>query len=164
MKHTAAIVLVPLCLAFFGPPPAMAGGSNYRNFDVALYSRVYETQQIGDPAWLESRWEVVSKNMKVDKIYLETSRDMVVVDQATLDKARKFFVSKGLKVSGGITATVSEANQFETYCYSNPEHRRGRTGCWRWSEASLKTDFCPPLGHARGSGIHLGREREQAVA
>ena len=102
----------------------MAGGKNYRNFDVALYSRVYETRQMGDPAWLESRWEAVFKNMKVDKIYLETSRDMTVVDQATLDKAKKVFISKGLKVSGGITVTVSEANRFQTYCYSNPDDRR----------------------------------------
>ena len=103
---------------------AIAGGNNYKNFDVALYSRVYETRQMGDRAWLESHWEGVSKNMKIDKIYLETSRDTILVDQATLDVAKKFFLEKGLKVSGGITLTVSEPNQFETYCYSNPEHRK----------------------------------------
>ena len=103
---------------------AMAGGNNYKSFDVALYSRVYETQQMKDPAWLESHWAAVSKNMKVDKIYLETHRDTVVVDQATLDLAKKFFLGKGVKVAGGITITISERNQFETYCYSNPEHRR----------------------------------------
>ena len=103
---------------------AVAGGDNYKNFDVALYSRVYETQQMKDPAWLESRWAAVSRHMKVDKIYLETHRDTVVVDQATLDQAKKFFLSKGVKVAGGITVTISERNQFETYCYSNPEHRR----------------------------------------
>jgi hypothetical protein len=101
----------------------MAGGSNYKTFDVALYSRVYETRQMNDPAWLESRWAAVSKNMKVDKIYLETHRDTIVVDQATLDQAKKFFLAKGVKVAGGITVTISERNQFETYCYSNPEHQ-----------------------------------------
>jgi len=103
---------------------AMAGGNNYKNFDVALYSRVYETQQMKDPVWLENHWAAVTKNMKVDKIYLETHRDLVVVDQATLDTAKKFFQSKGVKVAGGITVTVSEANQFQTYCYSNPELRQ----------------------------------------
>ncbi|MGE5570215.1 MAG: hypothetical protein ACM3S5_14360 [Rhodospirillales bacterium] len=103
---------------------AIAGGANYKNFDVALYARVYETQNMKDPAWLESRWAAVSKHMKVDKIYLETHRDTVVVDQATLDQAKRFFRDKGLKVAGGITITISERNQFETYCYSNPEHRR----------------------------------------
>jgi hypothetical protein len=103
---------------------AFASGNNYKNFDVAVYSRVYETKQMKDPAWLESRWEAISKNMKIDKIYLETHRDMVVVDQETLDAAKKFFVSKGVKVSGGITATINERNRFETYCYSDPALRQ----------------------------------------
>jgi hypothetical protein len=96
---------------------------SFRNFRVALYARVYETQQMKDPAWLESRWAAVTRSMKVDKIYLETHRDTVIVDQATLDQAKKFFAGKGLEVAGGITATISERNQFETFCYSNPEHR-----------------------------------------
>src|ERR1039458_651478 len=50
---------------------AVAGGANYKNFDVALYSRVYETQQMKDPVWLESHWAAVTKYMKVDKIYLQ---------------------------------------------------------------------------------------------
>ena len=124
MKRTSIALLCLLGCALFGLSTALAGGNNYKNFDVALYARYYETRQMNDPAWLESHWEAMSKNMKVDKIYLETSRDMLVVDQATLDQAKKFFLGKGLKVSGGITVTVSEANQFETYCYSNPEHRQ----------------------------------------
>lgn len=103
---------------------ALASGNNYKNFDVAIYSRVYETKQMKDPAWLESHWEAISKNMKIDKIYLETHRDMVVVDQETLDTAKKFFLSKGVKVSGGITATISERNMFKTYCYSDPALRQ----------------------------------------
>lgn len=103
---------------------ASAGGNNYKNFDVAVYSRVYETKQMKDPAWLESHWEAISRNMKVDKIYLETHRDMVVVDQETLDRAKQFFLGKGVKVSGGITATINERNLFETYCYSDPALRQ----------------------------------------
>jgi hypothetical protein len=124
MTRAPGILLRPIGFALFALSTALAGGNNYQNFDVALYSRVYETRQMNDPTWLENHWQAVSKHMKVDKIYLETSRDMVVVDQATLDLAKKFFLSKGVKVSGGITVTVSEMNQFETYCYSNPEHRQ----------------------------------------
>ncbi len=101
-----------------------AGGNNYKNFDVAVYCRVYEVREMKDPAWLESRWSAISKNVKIDRVYLETHRDMIVADQSTLDHAKRFFQSKGVKVSGGITITVNEANQFETYCYSNPEHRK----------------------------------------
>ena len=34
------------------------------------------------------------------------------------------FQSKGLKVAGGITYTMDEGNNFETFCFSNPEHRK----------------------------------------
>ncbi len=101
-----------------------AGGSNYKNFDVAVYCRVYEVREMKDPAWLESRWNAISKNVKVDKVYLETHRDMIVAEQATIDAAKRFFAGQGVKVAGGITVTVNEANQFETYCYSNPAHRQ----------------------------------------
>src|ERR1035438_162328 len=103
---------------------ALASGNNYKNFDIAIYSRVYETRQMKDPAWLESHWEAISRNMKVDKIYLETHRDTVMVDQETLDQAKKFFLSKGVKVSGGITATINERNRFETFCYADPAQRQ----------------------------------------
>ena len=103
---------------------AFASGANYRNFDVAVYCRVYEVRMMKDPAYLENAWAAISKHVKVDKVYLETHRDTVVVDQETLDLAKRFFESKGVKVAGGITITIDESNQFETYCYSNPEHRK----------------------------------------
>jgi hypothetical protein len=115
------LLLVMLCVTGSG---VSAGGNNYKNFDVAVYCRVYEVRQMKDPAYLENAWAAISKHVKVDKIYLETHRDRIVVDQETLDKAKGFFEGKGLKVAGGITATINESNQFETYCYSNPEHRR----------------------------------------
>lgn len=105
-------------------PIVMAAGGNYKNFDVAVYCRVYEVRMMKDPAYLENTWAAISKHVKVDKIYLETHRDTIVVDQETLDKAKAFFESKGVRVSGGITITINESNQFETYCYSNPEHRK----------------------------------------
>jgi hypothetical protein len=38
--------------------------------------------------------------------------------------AKRFFLSRGVKVSGGITATINERNRFETYCYSDPALRQ----------------------------------------
>ncbi len=101
-----------------------AGGGGYKHFGVAVYCRVYEVQKMKDPAYLDNAWAAISPHVKVDKVYLETHRDTVVADQETLDRAKAFFKSKGVKVAGGITITINEANQFETYCYSNPEHRR----------------------------------------
>ncbi len=120
MNNNARLMVVLLLMA----ASVQAGGNNYKNFDVAVYCRVYEVREMKDPAWLESRWDAISRNVKVDKIYLETHRDMIVIEQATLDLAKKFFINKGLKVAGGITITVNERNQFETYCYTNPVHRQ----------------------------------------
>lgn len=104
-------------------PIAMAG-DNYKNFKVAVYSRAYETVKMGDNNWIEPIWEEVTRQLKVDKIYLETHRDLLIVDEPTLLKAKKFFESRGVKTAGGITLTVNESNNFETFCYTNPEHRK----------------------------------------
>lgn len=96
---------------------------SYDHFKVAVYSRSYETAKMGDPAYLEPLWKLVTDQVKVDKIYLETHRDLLIVDQATLDAAKLFFHERGVETAGGITLTVDESNRFETFCYTNPEHR-----------------------------------------
>ena len=111
-----------VCLAAVSA--AFAGGKNYKNFDVAVYCRAYEVRQMKDPAWLEDRWNAITRDVKVDKVYLETHRDMVVPDQETLDLAKKFFAARGVRTAGGITATVNEMNMFETFCYTTPAHRQ----------------------------------------
>jgi hypothetical protein len=89
-----------------------------------VYSRAYEVREMGDPNWLLPRWEEISRQVKVDKIYLETHRDLLIVDERTLTAAKEFFRSRGIETAGGITLTVDERNRFETFCYTNPEHRR----------------------------------------
>ena len=96
----------------------------YDHFKVAVYCRAYEVREMADPAWLEARWRELSTQMHVDKIYLETHRDLVVVDDRTLEAAKAFFAARGVATAGGITYTVDESNRFETFSYANPEHRR----------------------------------------
>ncbi|HDQ44452.1 MAG TPA: hypothetical protein ENN17_02985 [bacterium] len=103
-------------------PPVFA--ETYRNFDAAIYCRVYEVQKMQDPEWLHARFEVMRRWIRVDKVYLETHRDWVVVDEQTLIQAKRYFEDRGIRTSGGITITVDESNRFETYCYTNPEHRK----------------------------------------
>jgi hypothetical protein len=96
----------------------------YQNFKVAVYCRAYETRQMADPNWLESRWNEIAQQVHIDKVYIETYRDVGnIVDDETLNKAKKFFTERGIETAGGITLTVSERNRFETFCYTNPEHR-----------------------------------------
>jgi hypothetical protein len=99
---------------------AFAGGTHYQNFDVASYARVMDVQAMKDPVWLERSWAKVTEYVKFDKIYLETHRDTVLPDQATIEHAKKFFASKGVRVAGGITWTINEHGG-ETYDYANPE-------------------------------------------
>ncbi len=96
----------------------------YQNFNVAIYCRAYETREMKDPNWLEPRWNELARQVKVDKVYLETHRDMILVDEDTIAKARKFFQDKGIRTASGITLTVNERNRFQTFCYTKPESRR----------------------------------------
>src|SRR5690606_14672513 len=62
-------------------------------------------------------------HVHVDKVYLETHRDGVMPDAATLEAVKAFFAARGIETAGGITYTIDESNRFETFSYSNPEHR-----------------------------------------
>jgi hypothetical protein len=101
-----------------------SSANGYQNFKVAVYARAQEVNQMGDVNWLEPRWNEISRQVKVDKIYLETHRDVVMVDEKTVAIARKFFESKGVEVAGGITYTIMESNRFQTFCYTRPESRQ----------------------------------------
>ena len=115
-KLTLALILVLL--------PSMLIAGNYKSFKVAIYVRYYEVAKMADSEYLESTWNSISSQMKVDRVYLETHRDTLIVPQKTLDKAKKFFKDRGIETCGGITYTLMEWNNFETYCYSNPEYRK----------------------------------------
>jgi len=98
--------------------------NNYKNFEVSVYARAYEVRDMADQKKLEDSWKLISQQVKIDKIYLETHRDQIIVPEKTLESAIRFFKSKGLKIAGGITFTINESNNFETFCFSNPEHRK----------------------------------------
>jgi len=97
---------------------------HYRNFDVAIYCTVYDVQHMADLSWLEQRFAVISRYLKVNKVYLETHRDAVIAPESTLTQAKQFFATRGVQTSGGITYTVNERNRFQTYCYTDAEDRQ----------------------------------------
>jgi len=109
-----------LCLPFFSNAESKG---KYDNFKVSVYTRAYEVQNMTDPAWLDSTWNIISSQMKVDKIYLETHRDLNIVKADDMKRIIKFFKDRDVEVAGGITYTISEANNFQTFCYKNPEER-----------------------------------------
>ena len=123
MKSNSRIAFVAIiCLSLLtGSMRSFA--ANYKNFKVSVYTRAYEVQRMADPAWLDSTWNIISSQMKVDKIYLETHRDLNIVNADDMKRIIKFFKDRGVEVAGGITYTISEANNFQTFCYKNPEER-----------------------------------------
>ncbi len=117
MKPIAVVLFLLLCHFSYA--------QQYQNFKVAVYCRAYEVRQMGDTNhYLKPLWNEISRQLKVDKVYLETHRDLIVVNQDTLNIAKKFFKDRGIEIAGGITLTISEPNRFQTFCYSSSEDRK----------------------------------------
>ena len=102
-----------------------AFSQQYKNFKVSVYCRAYEVDKMGDTTgYLKPIWNEITRQLKVDKVYLETHRDLLIVNQKTLDIAKKFFKDRGVEIAGGITFTINERNRFQTFCYSDPADRK----------------------------------------
>ena len=96
----------------------------YRNFKVSTYIRAQDVARMEDDKFLKSTWETVGSQVELDKIYIETHRDAFIVPEKTIIKVKKFFLSKGMEVGGGITFTRSEPSDFETYSYAREDERQ----------------------------------------
>jgi len=137
LKTFARITGLALTTAVLILPREAAHG--YDNFEVAVYARAYEVREMADPAWLTPRWEEITRQVHVDKVYLETHRDLILVGADTVVAAKRFFEERGIRTAGGITLTVNERNRFETFCYSNPEHlEKVREGAYQGLQEHLK--------------------------
>lgn len=105
------------------PASTSAHTSAYKNFHVAIYIPEYVVEQMKDPNYLQNTWNIITGQVKFDKVYLETYRSGRVADDQLLDRVKAFFVSHGIQVAGGIGLTVMESNNFESFCYTNPKER-----------------------------------------
>lgn len=94
----------------------------YRNFDAAVYCTVREVSAMADRSDLETELAFLLKHIQVDKVYLETYRGNCLIEREKILKVKEFFTGKGIRTSGGITTDVSGNWQFQTFCYTNPEH------------------------------------------
>ena len=104
--------------------PIYAKKGNYDNFKSVSYVMVGTINDVGTYANWEKLWESTYKNnMTLDKVYLETFRDMQFVRDDAMKAAIRFFKSKNIEISGGITYNYSGGirQRWETFCYTNPE-------------------------------------------
>jgi hypothetical protein len=90
---------------------------------VAVYVPEYVVEQMKDPTYLQSTWETISGQVKVDKVYLETYRSGRTVDDQLLEQVKSFFAGRGVEVAGGIGLTVMESNNFQSFCYTDAKDR-----------------------------------------
>lgn len=117
MKHITSILL--LCLLSI----SMVHGKVYQNFRAASYVMVQDINRIATVENWEREWAPYAEGCPLDKIYLETYRDEVYVNDDAMKAAIKFFRKKGIEVQGGITYNYGAGRQrWESFCYSNPKH------------------------------------------
>ena len=102
-----------------------AGAQNhYQSFTVSTYIIQGTVQSLMsgrlDPA---ETWSNLTRNLKVDKVYIEVMRNHTLVDEAGLEKLKKFFQAQGVQVCGGLAYSNSEANGYQGFDYEDPENR-----------------------------------------
>jgi hypothetical protein len=121
MKTYSLLLAAALALAF--PVISYAQG-HYKNFIVSTYAtqRTVQSLMDGDLDPAQS-WAKLTRNLKVDKIYIEVMRNHTLVDETNLEKLIKFYQSQGVEVCGGLAFSVSEANGYQGFDYSDPENR-----------------------------------------
>ncbi len=126
------VVLTGIALAFAsgaGAQPASASSATapagkYQNFRVAIYIPAIVVNHFAQPGVLEDEWARISRQLKVDKVYIESHRDRLVVDEALLDKVKAFFEQHGVQTAGGITFSDAPiAGQYQSFCYTDPKDR-----------------------------------------
>jgi hypothetical protein len=98
--------------------------NHYKSFTVSTYAIQGTVQGLmnGNPDPAES-WSVLTRNLKIDKLYIEVMRNHRLVDEAGLDTLKKFYQDQGVQVCGGLAYSVSEAYGFQGFDYADPENR-----------------------------------------
>jgi hypothetical protein len=113
--------LAAFCLILI--PASLSSAGNYKNFAVAIYIPVGVTRNMADPKWLDAHWKIISKQLKVDKVYIETYRSRQIADEDSIEPIKKFFVDHGVRVAGGMALVDSDGGQFRSFDYADPKDR-----------------------------------------
>jgi hypothetical protein len=113
--------LALLAAAASGTP---ARAASYTNFNVCVYFRYQEVSSIPrNLTQFASQWANVEKQVKVSKVYLETTRNNGLATADEVEAMKKFFTDRGIKASGGMGLTTNEGNGFQSFDYSSPAGR-----------------------------------------
>ena len=141
---TRATALLSLLLAGAGAaaaqppaaPPAGPTAPRYRSFELAIYCRVDDVRRMAEGDWLQRHFDVLAKDLRIGKVYLETHRSRVTNDRETMLKVKRFFEERGIRTAGGITLVADEGREFKQFSYTDPADRKHVEGVVRYT-ASL---------------------------
>ncbi len=119
-KHVQTLAIL---LAVAAGSLAAAQG-HHKSFTVSTYVIQGTVQGLmnGNPDLAQS-WATLTRNLKIDKIYIEVMRNHTLVDEAGLDRLKKFFQDQGVEVCGGLAYSISESYGFLGFDYADPENR-----------------------------------------
>lgn len=103
---------------------------HYNNFKTVVYIPAQVADAFTEEK-LKKEYDFFEKYIGLDKVYLETHRGPVDVDEKQLKWIRDFFEKNGVEVSGGITTTINDFEGaepgkrriFNTFCYTDPAMR-----------------------------------------
>jgi hypothetical protein len=122
IKHIKPLAIL-LALGTWAAPVLAQG--HHKSFTVSTYAIHGTVQNLMngnlDPA---VTWSNLTRNLKIDKIYLEVMRNYTLVDEAGLEKLKKFYQDQGVEVCGGLAYSVSESYGYQGFDYADPEHRK----------------------------------------
>ena len=130
IRFSFLVVIILIQVVMFASAQGKTGAKGnetaYRNFNVEVFCCIQDEQKmVADPQWLEESWNLITRSIRISKVYVETYRDNEILPEADVKKLKTFFSGKGVKVSGGIMASVAgpPGDRLNGFCYSNPEDR-----------------------------------------
>jgi hypothetical protein len=122
MKKQIKLLGFTLALGTLGVPAQAQG--HYQSFIVSTYIIQGTVQSLMDGRMDPAQtWSNLTRNLKVDKVYIEVMRNHTLVDEAGLERLKKFFQGQGVQVCGGLAYSISEANGYQGFDYADPENR-----------------------------------------
>ena len=130
IRFSFLVVIILIQAVMFASAQGKTGAKGnetaYRNFNVEVFCCIQDEQKmVADPQWLEESWNLITRSIRISKVYVETYRDNEILPEADVKKLKAFFSGKGVEVSGGIMASVAgpPGDRLNGFCYSNPADR-----------------------------------------
>lgn len=96
----------------------------YNNFNASIYCPVGNLISIKDFEEFDRKFQLIEKNIKVGKVYLETYRGGRMISHEQMSLVKDFFLKKGIEVAGGITTDGEHdplEGGFSPQCYTSEE-------------------------------------------